>query len=366
MQDPRQPTTLRAIVRTAIVAVAVAIATAAGYVVTDDDDGKVVVKSVPAAPPATAIDGPDRDTKRDDALPLAPAAQAELERGATATDRPGDTHRELADPLREYDDPSTSAPGVLQGPLAAQEFPGCRTRFVRNFSSRNGATPRIIVWHQTVSRDRPGRADQDGLTALANSPRSSVSWHLLIGGRDGLCTFNVPLHMKAWTQANANPFSLGIEVQAFGDEPSYVSGPGKARLLAVTRELGRRYSIPMRRGLVQNCRPVRSGIVEHYDLGVCGGGHVDVASTRWQRNPSGPELAGWNVSPLIAELAGPPCSAVCRRARDLRARNRATHAELRRRRCAPADETRSARCAFLHRRDRAIHAAAKRESVRLT
>jgi hypothetical protein len=275
---------------------------AAGIVVVstdrDDETRVVTVAPAPIAPPAaTAVDGPDADTKRDDALPLSPAAQEELQKAATATERPGDTHRELADPLRGTD---AQPAGVLEGPLAAQEFDGCRTRFVRNFSSRAGESPRVIVWHQTVSADRPGGADQDGLTALANNPQSGVSWHLLVGGKDGRCTYTVPFNYKAWTQANANRFSIGIEVQAVGNEPTYVSGPGKAKLLAVTRAIGKRYGIPMRRGLVSNCRPVRSGIVEHSELGACGGGHIDVTATGADADR---RAAGWDTQPLVAELA---------------------------------------------------------------
>lgn len=235
------------------------------------------------------IDGADADTKRDDALVLDESAKDQLEAGPKG---------ELAQPLREPGDPAEA--GVLEGPLAAQEFPGCRTRFVGNFSSRNGATPRLIVWHQTVSRER-GWSSQDALTAMANRRSSQVSWHLLIGRSEGRCTFTVPLSSKAWTQSNANPFSVGIEVEAFGDELSYVAGEGRKRLVAATREIGRIYGIPMQRGKVENCRPVRAGIVEHHDLGACGGGHVDVSSTAWQRNPSAPERPGWDIGPLIAE-----------------------------------------------------------------
>lgn len=190
---------------------------------------------------------------------------------------------ELGEQLREAADPSQTPAGVLDGPLAAQEFPGCRTRFVRNYSSRNGASPRVIVWHQTVSRER-GWASQDALTAMADRPSSGVSWHFLIGRTTGHCTFSVPLHMKAWTQGNANPVAIGIEIEAYGDERSYVAGAGERRLLQVTRELGRRFGIPMRKGRVSfaaGCRPVvqQAGIIEHSDLGSCGGGHADV--TPW-------------------------------------------------------------------------------------
>lgn len=251
-------------------------------VVDDDGDGRpdgvnVVIK----------IDGPDKDNARDDVVVLDKAAQIELNRAVTATDRPGDTHRELADPLREPDDPSRTPPGQLEGPLAAQEFPGCRTRFVANYSSRNGVAPRVIVWHQTVSREN-GWSSQDALTALANRRSSGVSWNLLIGATSGRCTYSVPLSMKAWTQANANPFSVGIEVERYGDESTYVSGAGEAKLLAATREIGRRFNIPMRKGKVVNCRVVTSGIVEHSDLGACGGGHADVTP--------------WSTAPLLAKL----------------------------------------------------------------
>lgn len=185
---------------------------------------------------------------------------------------------ELADPLREPSDPSRTPPGVLEGPLAAQEFPGCRSRFVGNYSSRNGIRPRVIVLHQTVSRER-GIASQDALTAYANRRSSGVSWHFLLGPTNGLCTYSVPATMKAWTQANANPFSIGIEVERYGDEPTYVQGAGERKLIAILREISRRYDIPLRPGKVSGCRVVTPGVIEHSDLGACGGGHADV--TPW-------------------------------------------------------------------------------------
>lgn len=287
--------TVRIVIGVLVVAALVVIA----MLLTGGDEKKATPPAV-VVPAATAVDGPDADTKRDDALPLSPAAQAELKRAVRASPAAGAVLNELADPLRDKVDPSVTAPGVLEGPLAAQETAGCRTRFVRNFSSRNGQRPLVIVWHQTVSYDRPGGADQDGLTAMANSPASGVSWHYLIGGTDGRCTYTVPATMKAWTQGNANRFSLGIEVQAFGSEPRYVESAGSRKLISVTRYLGHRFGIPMRRGLVRNCQVVRSGIVEHSDLGVCGGGHQDVTATGAGAKVRAP---GWNITPLIAEAA---------------------------------------------------------------
>ncbi len=251
----------------------------------------VLPKTMPPGPTVTVpVDGADADTKRDDPLVLD-------ERAAEQLQEPGG---ELGDPLREPAD--TAPPGVVEGPLAAQEFPGCRTSFGKNYSSRNGTRPQVIMWHQTVSRER-GWSSQNALTGMTTRPSTGVSWHLLIGRSQGLCTFTVPLHMKAWTQGNANPFSIGIEVEAYGDEASYVTGDGRKKLIAVTRELGRRFEIPMRRAKIVNCRVIRSGIAEHNDAGACGGGHVDVSSTKWQRNPSAGELAGWDIAPLIADAA---------------------------------------------------------------
>ncbi len=283
-----------AILVAAILIAAVSLTISLIDLASDDEAPKTstVTVTVPAAPPATAVDA-DGDGKRDDALPLDADAQKQLEQGPPA-------RSELDEPLRAPND--TGPAGVLEGPLAADDLDGCRTRFVQNFSSRNGVRPRIIVWHQTVSREN-GVSSQNALTAFANRRSSGVSWTALVGRSNGLCTYTVPAKYKPWTQGNANPFSLGIEVEAYGDETTYVTGAGRAKLLSVTRQLARRYGIPLQRGRVQNCRPVRSGIVEHYDLGACGGGHVDVASSRWQRNPSGGELAGWNITPLIAELA---------------------------------------------------------------
>lgn len=240
-----------------------------------------------------SVDGPDRDVRADrEVQVLEPAIDGAVERDVA----------HAGEGVSEGDQPE--APTALDGdplPLAAQDFPGCRTQFVRNQSSRGGVVPRVIVWHYTVSRERPGWGDNDVLTGMANNPGNGVSWHFSIGRSDGLCAFNVPLSMKAWTQGNANPFSVGIEVIAYGDEGQYVTGAGRARLIQVTRELGKRLGIPMQRGQVSNCQVVRPGIVRHVDLGACGGGHHDT-------NPFPDPIAQ-----LLPELGRRPVSARDRR-----------------------------------------------------
>lgn len=257
-------------------------------------DGARVIVQKPAPPPSVptvaTVDN-DADGRIDDRLDVKPAAADRLEDELEAG------QAELAEPLREAND--TPATTRVPGPLAADEVPGCRTRFVGNSSSRNGQRPRIIVLHQTVSRER-GWSSQNALTAMAARRSSGVSWHLLIGRSNGLCTYTVPLALKAWTQGNANPFAIGIEVEAYGNEGAYVVGAGKRRLVDVARHLGRRYGIPPRRGIVRNCQVVRSGYLEHEDLGACGGGHIDVTLT--------PGDAASYVAGLVrSSSSGPAC-----------------------------------------------------------
>lgn len=163
----------------------------------------------------------------------------------------------------------------LAFPQAAPSQRGCLTRTVRNMSSRGGVRPRVIVLHYTVGPNRVGLSDMDATTTLANSPAAAVSWHFLID-REGNCYFSVPLTMKAWTQANANPFSVGIEIVNSGREPNLIDGAGLRKLGLVVSDTARRLEIPLQEGEVTNCQPVTAGVVDHKSLGLCGGGHVDV------------------------------------------------------------------------------------------
>lgn len=234
---------------------------------------------------------------------------------------------------------------------ASGGVPGCRTQFVRNQSSRRGVRPTVQVLHYTVSPNRPGWSDVDGITAFFNRSSSQASSHFVIDA-EGNCAYIVPIEAKAWTQGGGNPWAVSYEIIATGREDAYLSAAGYTKLRSVMRWASQRTGIPMRRGQINGCSPSRSGIVQHADGGTCWGGHHDI----------GP----FNFAAVVANVtAGSGCDAKCARTRSLRSRNTATHAELRRRSCAPADRTRSAACTTLHRRHRALHAAAKREGVKL-
>lgn len=237
--------------------------------------------------------------------------------------------------------PALSVAGATGG------FDGCRTSFVQNQSSRRGVRPNMQTLHYTVSPNRPGWSDVDAVVALFNRTSSQASSHFIIDS-EGHCAYIVPIEAKAWTQAAGNPFSVSYEIIATGREAVYLAPAGMAKLRKVTREVAKRTGIPMRRGSVSGCAPSTTGIVQHKDWGICGGGHVDVQP--------------FSIDAIVkAVVAGSGCSRAC----DLRKRNTATHAELKRRSCAPIDETKSDRCVLLHRRHKAIHAAAKRDGVRL-
>lgn len=160
-------------------------------------------------------------------------------------------------------------------PLAAPAQAGCRTALVRNQSSRNGARPALLVLHYTVSSERPGWSDVNAIVSWFDDPRSQASSHYVID-REGHCALLVPETAKAWTQAAFNPWSISVEAIGTGREPDYLDGAGLRKLATVFADAAERWGIPVRRGAVSGCRVVRSGIVDHDQLGACGGGHHDI------------------------------------------------------------------------------------------
>lgn len=159
---------------------------------------------------------------------------------------------------------------------ATAGFAGCRTSFVRNQSSRRGVRPTLQVDHYTVSPNVKGWADVNAVVALFDRSSSQASSHFVIDA-EGNCAYIVPIEAKSWTEAGGNSFSVGYEIIATGREKVYLPPAGLRKLAAVQKEVARRIGIPMRQGAVSSCSPTRSGIVQHKDFGICGGGHVDIS-----------------------------------------------------------------------------------------
>lgn len=195
----------------------------------------------------------------------------------------------------------------LVQPNAAPEQPGCFSRFHGSYSSRGGVKPRAIGDHYTVSPNLPGLRDLVALTAYSSNPRNGVSWHYNID-RDGNCFYTVRETDKAWTQAAANPYTIGIEIinRGAGDGPLFTA-TGLKKAARIHSDIAARWDIPIRRGKVNKstCRLIRSGIVDHNDFGACGGGHHDItpydvdniiAATRIYRQSQAPlerKIAKW-------------------------------------------------------------------------
>lgn len=160
-------------------------------------------------------------------------------------------------------------------PDAAPEQAGCRSTFVRNRSSRRGVRPRLFVLHYTVSPNRPGWSDVNAITSLFDTPSFQASSNYIVD-REGHCAYIVRESDKAWTQAAFNPVSISVEVINTGRENSYAGTAGLAKLARVVSDSAGRWQIPLRRGQVSGCTVVAGGIVDHEQLGGCGGNHGDI------------------------------------------------------------------------------------------
>lgn len=160
---------------------------------------------------------------------------------------------------------------------AVQGFKGCVTRILpANYSSRPGVRPVWFVLHYTVSHNVAGWSDVNAIINLFSNPARQASSNFVIDA-EGNCAYIVPIEAKAWTQAGGNPWSVSVEVIAYGDEDNYLGPAGWAKLRSVASQVSARTGIPLRRGSVAGgCVPGRAGIVQHKDFGLCGGGHVDI------------------------------------------------------------------------------------------
>lgn len=163
-----------------------------------------------------------------------------------------------------------------QVPQAAQSVNGCRSQFVRNQSSRNGAKVALGVIHWTGSSILTGWADVNAITKWFDTPAAQASSNFIVDD-EGNCAYTVPMTAKSWTQAAANPWSVSIEYINPGVLPVFRGAAGRARTVALMRLWHRDFGIPYRRGAVNSsCVPTRSGFLAHRDLGPCGGGHPDI------------------------------------------------------------------------------------------
>ena len=79
-----------------------------------------------------------------------------------------------------------------------------------NYSSRGGTAVRLVVLHTAE-----GSRTIESLGAFFANPASGVSSHTGIDDTPNTVGEYVPPGFKAWTQANANPYSVATELCAF-------------------------------------------------------------------------------------------------------------------------------------------------------
>lgn len=255
--------------RRAILSAVIAFLAAYGITLGVSSEPQTVTRSLGGPGPTSVV---KTTTGALDAVETSKVGQHSDARDETPT---GVTGAQIAKADKQQRQLAATNPVPDLSPAAAPEQRGCRSNFVRNYSSRRGVRPIVIVVHYTVSSNLPGFRDINALTAYANSPSSGVSWHFNVD-RDGNCAYTVRETDKAWTQATFNPVSIGIEFVSTGRPGDWLTARGRQRAARLLTAIGRRWDIPLRRGAARGCVITRTGIVQHADLGACGGGHSDI------------------------------------------------------------------------------------------
>jgi hypothetical protein len=142
-----------------------------------------------------------------------------------------------------------------------------------NYSSR-GSGVRLVVLHTAE-----GARTYQSLGSYFQSPSAGVSSHTGIDDTPGVIGEYVkPVEWKAWTQGNANPYSVATELCAFA-----AWSPAEWQLHQTmlsncaqwVAEECARFNIPIRRLSAAQAQGGEAGVCQHVDLGAAGGGHWD-------------------------------------------------------------------------------------------
>lgn len=146
-----------------------------------------------------------------------------------------------------------------------------------NYSSRSGATVRLIVLHTSE-----GATSYTSLGSFFANPASQVSSHVGIDDTPGTVGEYVQRdNGKAWTAADANPYSTQAEIctpsggylwttDQWNQHPSML-----ANIAAWVAEEATHFGIPIVRLSAAQAQGGSAGCCQHVDLGSQGGGHVD-------------------------------------------------------------------------------------------
>jgi hypothetical protein len=116
------------------------------------------------------------------------------------------------------------------------------------------------------------------LGAYFQNPSSGVSSHVGIDDTPGVVGEYVRPDGKAWTQANANPYSVSAELCAFAEwstDTWYGHGYMLENAAAWVAEECARFGIPVRALSAGQAQGGDAGVCQHVDLGAAGGNHWD-------------------------------------------------------------------------------------------
>jgi hypothetical protein len=154
----------------------------------------------------------------DDPAPPPPTAAPPAEAPAPASDLTSDLREEAGIPPEDAA-ANRKTQGARRSPARAPAVarPPCRTDYSGGvWSSRNGVRPTEFVLHYTVSSNRPGWADVLAIENYFSSSRVASSTYIV--DFEGHCLKMVPESQKPWTQGNANPWAISVEIIATGRE----------------------------------------------------------------------------------------------------------------------------------------------------
>lgn len=152
------------------------------------------------------------------------------------------------------------------GPLTRKPFPS------PNYSSRSGAAVRLIVIHTAE-----GATTIESLGSYFQGPVDASS-HVGIDDKAGVIGEYVQRSGKAWTQANANPVCVSVELCAFAkwSEAEWNEHPNMlencARWIAEEADY---FGLPITKLTEAQAQGSSKGVCQHADLGSWGGGHWD-------------------------------------------------------------------------------------------
>ena len=141
-----------------------------------------------------------------------------------------------------------------------------------NYSSR-GSGVRLVVLHTAE-----GSRTYQSLGSFFADPDNQVSSHTGIDDTPGVIGEYVHRDKKAWTQANANPYSVATELCAFASWSAAEWAKHPTMLSNCAQWIAEEcaaFGIPLRRLTAAQAQGGQAGVCQHGDLGAIGGSHWD-------------------------------------------------------------------------------------------